>query len=57
MPRIRFTHNFDFRMTKHAMRAYKAGREYLVSQACAKKALAEDKAVEVKREGENAAGR
>lgn len=57
MPRIRFTQDFDFRMTKYAIRAYKAGHEYLVSQACARKALAEDKAVEVKREGENAAGR
>lgn len=48
MPRIRFTQDYDFKLSKHAVRAYKAGKEYLVSQACARDAISAGKAVPVK---------
>jgi hypothetical protein len=45
MPRVRFTSDFDCRVGLHTVRAYKNGWEGLVSQECASKAVAEDKAV------------
>lgn len=39
MPRILFSKDFDFRVSKHCIRAYKAGKEYLVSQEAAKQAV------------------
>lgn len=39
MPRIRYTADHNFRINKHVVRAYKAGKEYLVSQAAAAEAF------------------
>jgi hypothetical protein len=44
MPRIRFTADFDFKVNPRVIRAYKALRKYLVSQACADAAIAAGKA-------------
>lgn len=38
MPRILFSADFDFRVRNGVTIAYKAGSEYLVSQACARQA-------------------
>lgn len=40
MPRVFFNRDFDFRHNPRAMTAYKANNQYLVSQECAKAAVA-----------------
>lgn len=50
MPRIRFKENFDFRVKPNVTIAYKAGKEYLVSQSAAAQAIDSGKAVTVKRQ-------
>jgi hypothetical protein len=49
MPRLRFTQDFDFKVNPHVVRAYKAGKEYLVSQAAAEQALSKGRAVPLDR--------
>jgi hypothetical protein len=49
MPRLRFTQDFDFKVNPQAIIAYKAGREYLVSQAAAAEALGKGIAVPLDR--------
>lgn len=51
MPRVRFTKNFDFRVNKNVVRAYKAGSEYLVSQEAAAKAVERGAATPVETRG------
>lgn len=34
MPWVHFTADYDYRMTKHSVRAYKKGMRMLVSQKC-----------------------
>lgn len=41
MPRVFFKRDFDFRHNPRATTSYRANTEYLVSQACAKKAVAD----------------
>lgn len=45
MPWMRFTHDFDFKVNPNVVRAYKAGRVYLVSQDAADRALKAQAAV------------
>lgn len=57
MPWVKFTADHDFRMTRHAVRAYKAGMKCLVSQACAEEAIKAGKAVAINRDGSDDDGR
>lgn len=44
MPWVKFTSDMDYRLTPQCVRAYKAGMQLLVSQACADSAVAAGKA-------------
>lgn len=47
MARVRFTADFDYRVSPAFLIAYKAGQERTVKRDCCEKAVAKGKAVEI----------
>lgn len=56
MPRVLFTHDFDYKPKRMVTIAYKAGTEKLVKQECADQAVAAGKAREIKPKAKQADG-